>query len=121
MPSKVRIVRAPIGEAPAWVREAWVGLELPVVSARKLTASTFGALTGPTTLLASIWALASGKATKVSGYAVRSAEAIQLLSGSNPDAAAWWRENAPVFVEGRRIFLFDTPACQLIWEPPTAH
>ncbi|MEA3013605.1 MAG: hypothetical protein QOD42_2150 [Sphingomonadales bacterium] len=35
----IRIVRAPIGEAPLWVREAWVGLSLPL-PARSQAAGT---------------------------------------------------------------------------------
>ena len=121
MPCKVRIVRAPIGEAPQWVREAWIGLELPVVSPRKRAFSTVGILTGPTTFLASIWALRSGKTPRVSGYVVRSDDAIRLLAPHNPEAAGWWRDNAPAFARRRRLFLFDAPACQLIWDPAPSH
>lgn len=28
---KIRIIKVPSGEAPEWVREAWVGLEIPTL------------------------------------------------------------------------------------------
>ncbi len=31
----IRIVNVPAGEAPLWVREKWVGLELPLVRVKK--------------------------------------------------------------------------------------
>ncbi len=49
----VRIVAVPPGEAPFWVRQKWVGLELPVVrysAHRKFL--TFGVLSTPRSWLA---------------------------------------------------------------------
>jgi hypothetical protein len=46
----IRIVRAPAGEAPLWVRESWIGIELPLVGGRQpRVGQGVGALTGPKT------------------------------------------------------------------------
>ena len=109
---KVRIIRAPIGEAPEWVREAWVGLELPLVHLGEVTVETGGVLTGPRSWLGYWWARLTGRLEVVSGYVVRSDRAIILLSGSRPDAAAWWQTHAPMFCEPGAEFIFDAPACE---------
>jgi hypothetical protein len=109
---KVRIIRAPIGEAPEWVREAWVGLELPLVHLGEVTVETGGVLTGPRSWLGYWWARLTRRLEVVSGYVVRSDRAIILLSGSRPDAAAWWQTHAPMFCEPGAEFIFDAPACE---------
>lgn len=76
----IKIVRVPEGEAPEWVRAAWVGHVLPcdpfvgyaqtrdkgVVSLRETTRNK-------------------------RSYAVPQKEALQILRNSSPNAAAWWR------------------------------
>lgn len=62
----IRIIAVPPGDAPEWVRQAWVGLELPL------------APDAP-----------KGKAV------VYSHEAIAVLAKANPKAAAWWKTNFP--------------------------
>ncbi len=109
---KVRIIRAPIGEAPEWVREAWVGLELPLAHLEEVTVETGGVLTGPRSSLGYWWAKLTGRLEVVSGYVVRSDRAIDLLGRSRPDAAAWWQTHAPKFCEPGAEFIFDAPACE---------
>lgn len=109
---KVRIIQAPIGEAPEWVREAWVGLELPLVERHEITAETGGVLTGPTSLIGYWWARLRGKLHSTTGYTVRSARAIELLERTRPDAANWWRTHAPRFCDPNEGFIFDSPACE---------
>jgi hypothetical protein len=49
VPQYIRIVRIPPGEAPFWVREKWVGLELPLADGDRgpRGAYTSGVLSGP--------------------------------------------------------------------------
>lgn len=107
---KVRIIRAPIGEAPEWVREAWVGLELPLAHLEEVTVETGGVLTGPRSWLACWWARLTGRIEVVSGYVVKSDRAIDLLARSRPEAAEWWRTHAPRFCQPGAEFIFDSPA-----------
>jgi len=108
----IRIVRAPIGEAPLWVREAWIGLTLPTRGHGRWTG--FGVLTGPGSFLGELWACFRGRGQKVEGFAVDACEAVERLAAHNPEAAAWWRLEAAALVRPGRCFVFDDAACQAV-------
>ena len=108
----IRIVQRPIGEAPEWVRDAWIGVSLPTASALQRDWRGFGVLTGPHHWLAQIWALLCGNSFTVKGYAVNAKIAVDRLADHSPEAAAWWREHAPLILNGKRNFVFDSPACE---------
>lgn len=111
-PRTIRIVRAPIGEAPQWVREAWVGLDLPFMTRRPFGRWLgFGVLSGPTTIMGALWAIVTGRTIRVTGYRVNAAEAVALLEGHSPEAARWWREKTPHLLGARQAFVFDSDAC----------
>jgi hypothetical protein len=115
MYSTVRIIAVPPGEAPLWVREKWVGLELRVVGdpiPRKFF--TYGALSMPRSMLAQWWGVVRGRAEKTSGYVVESVVAVDVLAASSPEAAAWWRENTPHLIGPRRYLVFSEHACQTV-------
>lgn len=114
---KVRIVRTPEGEAPLWVREAWVGLELPLAHPGEITTETVGVLTGPPSPLGRWWARLRGRPQLTTGYFVLSARAIGILARSQPRAADWWRSNTPRFCDPHELFVFDAPACEPSIEP----
>lgn len=105
----IHITSVPAGEAPLWVREQWVGLDLPLAQ-RKATPLTFltsGVLSGPRNFLSFLFALFTGKLERQSGYLVESQAAVAILALKNPDAAAWWRENAPHQLKPNRHFVFQ--------------
>jgi hypothetical protein len=111
----IRIVAVPPGEAPYWVREKWLGLELPVArypEARRFYG--FGVLSQPRYWWAQWLAIWVGRAEITEGYAVEAAPAIDLLGRSNQEAAAWWREHAPNAIAPGRFFVFHTHACQVV-------
>jgi len=90
----VRVVEAPPGEAPEAIRRAWVGVKLPLRlwQARAGTHRTEGVLSGR--------ARESGQ-----GYAVNGRAAVEALAVHSPEAAAWWRTNAPhVLAQGYRLW-----------------
>jgi hypothetical protein len=92
----VRIIGVPPGEAPLWVREKWVGLELPLT--RYPTARdtfTFGVLSQPVSCLAQFWA-------------------VEVLERSSPEAAAWWREHAPQYLAPKRYLVFHENVCEVV-------
>ncbi|MCC7387526.1 MAG: hypothetical protein IT431_02030 [Phycisphaerales bacterium] len=112
---KIRIVATPHGEAPESVREAWVGLELPVLGrGRPLTVRGVGVLSGPKTLLGGLGAWLRGKGGVETGYPVSGAAAIAALEEVRPEAAAWWREHAPHVTRAGRVLLFQAWACELV-------
>jgi hypothetical protein len=119
---RVRIIAIPPGEAPPWVREKWVGLELPLAQPVRSARSrrVFGVLSGPRQPLARLLDILLGRAARETGYVVRVSEAIAELERKSPEAAAWWRENvAHMFTPGR-CFLFQERVCQVLEDGPSA-
>jgi hypothetical protein len=111
----VRIIAVPPGEAPLWVREKWVGLELPLLRwpyARKLIG--FGAVSGPRTWVAQIWAMLRGRSQRIHGFAVDAARAVDILDRASPDAAAWWREHATELILPGRGLIFHAEVCEIV-------
>jgi hypothetical protein len=106
----IRIVRAPSGEAPLWVREAWIGVTLPTRARGRWTG--FGVLTGPGSLLGQLWARLRGRAQRIDGFSVDAWQAVERLAAHNPEAAAWWRREAAAFVRPGSVFVFDHGACE---------
>ncbi|KQR83438.1 hypothetical protein [Sphingomonas sp. Leaf343] len=108
----IKIVRRPLGEAPDWVRDEWIGVSLPLASQREREWRGLGVLSAPDGWLAQMWAVVSGKSVKVRGYAVNAKTAVERLADRSPSAAAWWRDHTPRMLDGRHNFLFDAAACQ---------
>ena len=111
--ARIRIVATPPGEAPEEIRRAWVGvaIPLPLFHTRAKEWRTSGVLSGPRTLLARLSARWSGRLERRSGYAVSVVEALAALEAANPDAARWWRENAPHLLRPGRAFVFAHEVC----------
>jgi len=102
----VRIVKRPKGEAPENVRDAWIGLLLPVLPRypRTLVRRGSGVLSGPRSWLAMWLHELIGTGQRTRGYGVDTAAAANLLENVNPLAATWWRTNAPhLFKPGRAL------------------
>ncbi|QNA85105.1 hypothetical protein G4G27_14700 [Sphingomonas sp. So64.6b] len=49
----------------------------------------------------------------MTGYLVNAKTAVDCLNEAHPEAAAWWREHTPRFLNGKRFFVFDADACEL--------
>ena len=110
----VRIVAVPPGEAPFWVRQKWVGLDLPVVrysAHRKFL--TFGVLSTPRSWLVQWAAILRGRVEVIAGYAVEAAPAVEILAKASPEAAAWWRENTPHLIAPKRYLVFHEEVCRI--------
>jgi hypothetical protein len=113
---RVRIVTIPPGDAPAWVREKWVGLELPLAqsSTEASRSRTAGVLSGPESFLGVLAALLRGGYQQRSGFKVDVMQALEVLEIRSPDAAQWWRTNAPHLVKPSRCFLFSEQVCKVV-------
>ncbi len=97
----VRVVDTPPGEAPESIRRAWVGVQLPLRrwEARAGMHRTEGVLSQQH----------RGTGT---GYAVNGRAAVEALASHSPEAAAWWRTNAPhVLAWGYRLW-FPSDVCE---------
>lgn len=108
----IRIVRRPDGEAPEWVRNAWVGVSLQTHCEHVHKMRGFGVLSGPTSCLAQLWASLTGRSIAMEGYLVDAAAAVDRLEEASPPAARWWREHVPHLLEGRGVFMFEASACR---------
>ena len=113
---KIRIIATPPGQAPEWVREKWVGLELPLAERfqGRVRTLTSGVLEGPPTFLGFLSRLFRGRVSLNQGFAVESAAAIAILETKSPDAANWWRENTPALLAAKRCLLFQKDVCEVI-------
>jgi len=109
----VTIISRPSGEAPEWVRDAWIGLRLPLAYPRSRNWRGIGVLTGPRGFFRQVLALIRGRTIRMPGYLIRSKVAIEILGRANPAAADWWHENAPQFLTEWNKFIFDEPACRI--------
>ena len=111
----VRIIAIPPGEAPLWVREQWVGLELPLAqtSTSALAKLTAGVLSGPRTVLASLGGYLTGRYHREVGFIVPVLAALKVLEVSSPEAADWWRTNAPHLCKRWRCFMFHAHVCEV--------
>jgi hypothetical protein len=99
----IRVTHTPPGEAPADIRRAWVGLELPLRrrEGEPRPQVALGVLSGQDPQLAT-------------GYVVDARKAVQCLASHSPEAAAWWRQNAPhVLSLGSRLF-FPFEVCERV-------
>ena len=112
----IRIVGVPPGEAPLWVREKWVGLELPLARGNPGPRTVYGTgvLSAPRNFRVAIWWWFLCRLERHTGYVVDAATAVRILEGAAPDAAAWWRETVPRVVGPRRKFLFAESVCQIV-------
>jgi hypothetical protein len=97
----VRVVETPRGEAPPEIREAWVGVDLPLRSWE----------TQPGTVKSGSL-LTPGGPVLDHGYAVSGRSAIQALALRSPEAAAWWRANASQVLESGYRFVFPVEVCE---------
>lgn len=109
-PAKIRIIATPPGEAPQWVREKWVGLELPVADVSR-TYATSGVKTDQS-FFSRLMRILLLRTARVTGYAVNVRAAVEILDKSDPMAASWWRLNTPQLIAGNRRFVFQKEACE---------
>ena len=115
--TKIKIVALPPGEAPQEIREAWVGIVLPLVPRhlRPIGSRQFGVLSGPKTPLmlkiAGVFGL--GKVhPKV--YLVDARTALRLLAEHAPLAEAWWRSNTPHLYRDGILLGFAEYVCEIL-------
>lgn len=113
MPS-IRITSTPPGEAPVSIREAWVGLELPLLRDKPLRYLGSDVLTGPRSFVATLIHLVTFRLKLHTGDVVPSLTAVEILEKSNPAAARWRHENAPHAIHRGRHFLFSPECCERV-------
>jgi hypothetical protein len=107
----IRIVKRPLGEAPEDVRDAWIGLSLPVITNHPHIGRAFGVLSIPRNRLVRRFLSLVGRVPRQLGYPVDVTVAVQVLENFNRPAAAWWRSHAPHLFKPGLSFLFEEECC----------
>lgn len=113
---KIRIISTPPGEAPEYIRKAWIGLEIPIPPQfeGRRRGLGFGVLSGPKTKLGSLFSMLLGQAKREDGYIVEALAAVELLERNSWEAADWWRQNVSHLMKPGMHFIFDAAACEEI-------
>ena len=113
--ASIRITSIPPGEAPAEIRQAWVGLTLPLMYERPRRFLVSGVLSGTRGRTIAIFIHLITLRLKVqTGYVVPSLAAIEILERSDAVAGRWWRENADHSLRPRNRFLFAPECCEAV-------
>lgn len=111
----IRTVAVPPGIAPLEVRRTWVGLRLPVASVGKqgrVRAPSTGGVQGRQTFGGWIGVWVRNGLRFDTYYAVEGTSAIDILSETQPEAAAWYRENQPNLLRSGTLMGFPVEVCQ---------
>ena len=116
MADRVRITSVPPGEAPLWVRRAWVGLELPLTSKYGAPArvGVHGVMSGPRGTAARVLAILLGRFEHQRGYVVSAPAAVDVLELADPRAAKWWHESAPHMLQPGKFFVFEAGSGEIV-------
>jgi hypothetical protein len=115
----IRILRAPDGEAPLHVRQAWADLVLPITVGRCVFPA-FGVLSGPKTMFGTLWKRLRGDYLCCDGYAVSTADALEILATADASAAQWWRDNTPHLINRNHHFVFQAEVCEVYSDNPVS-
>jgi hypothetical protein len=103
----------PPGIAPREVREAWIGLILPLV----YTDTEIIRISERRYYQNKSWLeYALNRLLGIRAWRVKSKTAIELLERRDPAAASWWRENRPNALNETHIFRFPAENCLRVSE-----
>jgi len=118
----IKIIRTPLGAAPREIRDAWIGLTIPIVPAPKKMFVSFRTFSDGLLIFVGIFYGLFGIKPKLRGYVVDCLTAFQILEQANPEAEKWWRKHTPHLFRPGRKFVFDADCCELtgeaVWPPP---
>ena len=112
----IEIHSVPQGKNPLWVREAWVGLQLPSLDDAPIKVPVADAGSRPS-LRALFRSLKDGPSVPIQerfGYSVNARVAVGIVSLTNEDAAKWWLENVPQIMRVDMPLLFETSCCRSV-------
>ena len=124
MMRSIRIQSIPPGDAPRHIREAWVGLVLPladIVSNQPAICTTRSVLVDRSGLWHRVRQLLKRELEEqpVPAYIINARKAVDVLQQNDPAAAQWWRENTPHLLHGDRFFSFPANCCSELPEEQT--
>ena len=101
----IKILGTPSGGAPKWVREAWIGLILPIDPHLPQSHMARDVLTKTP--------------RQIRGYNVDAVLAVEILSLRHPEAALWWRENTTLIQPGNHLVFSADDEIELVDDAPS--
>ena|SRR5579862_3402272 len=101
MGERIRIIDVPPGQAPEWVRQQWVGLELPVAEEPRddQEYTQLGAR--------------GGNPENIGGYRIKADIAFDALRQRSPLAVTWWEAHAPHAFLPSSSLVFRRDVCEI--------
>jgi|ERR1035437_2568362 hypothetical protein len=95
------ITSVPPGQAPLWVRQAWVGLSIPLIENPRQGVMQTG--------------VGGGAPSNSDGYVVSASVAISRLHQIAPAAGRWWQKHLPFSSICEMVFA--TNVCRILAVP----
>ena len=115
-PMIIRITKVQQGNYPEWVRNAWLGCELPCIPGIEEIFPTSISVT-PQELQSTEEGHAQGKVPeehKITGFLVRRDRALIILRKKLPAAALWYSNNN--YLQPNSYFAFETQDVEIVEE-----
>lgn len=113
----IRIITTPPGEAPVHIREAWIGVTLPLAEMPHPQPNywrTAGVLRKNHGWLARLKSLFAGPLVEqpIASYVVSVLAAMEALRPHSPSAMDWWERHTPHLMNSSAMFCFDASCCE---------
>ena len=116
--SFIRITSVPDGPNPLPIREAWIGLDLPLFYPEQVEPLPIEIINAVGDWDVWYWRLLIRlgwvKREQWNGFYVNSAEAIKILASAKPEAADWWCKEAPWMTQPGRALVFPAKCCSVV-------
>ena len=104
------VTKAPDGDSPQWVRDAWVGVQFKSLQGAPVTMPTRAAN-------AQSKGFGRGAKSEIMerrGYSVGARDVLGLLALRSSEAAQWYIQNVPQMLDPDQVFMFDETCCRAI-------
>ena len=110
----IRIINTPPGEAPEYIRQAWIGITLPTHPKFEAPTScqTFGVSSGPQHMWITRLLTMIRRGYQETGYVVDAQVAFNRLEKHSPEAAEWWNKHTPHLFQKGQLLMFRSEACE---------
>ena len=93
----IKIIAMPLGQAPEWVRQEWIGVTIPLLE-KGIRGTQMGLFGGPI--------------ENENGYRVSSREAVDRLKNKSVTAAQWFEQYINFVL--MPVFVFSKEVCEIV-------
>ena len=112
-PKTIRVINVQAGTYPQWVRNAWLGCELPCIAGVEEMLTATNSIT-PKDLLEVVDDATQQEEPeyKITGFLVRRDTALTILRKKLPAAALWYCDNN--YLQPNSYFAFETEDVEMV-------